>query len=128
MLSAHILLMSLPDFAPHESAGPASGAGDVQRTPGRLKEFPAETGRPYDSIARSRYSPLLTPAAGEDKLAEKKRQATIPGAELHTGADAESAVDAKDGRLARRYCSSHLSTAACRSSPTPCPSRRQTGP
>ena len=33
---------------------------------------------------RSHYSPLLTLAADEDKLAEKKRQARIPDAELHT--------------------------------------------
>jgi hypothetical protein len=41
MLSAHILSASSSNFAPHESAGPAFDVGDVQRTPGRLKEFSA---------------------------------------------------------------------------------------
>jgi alkanesulfonate monooxygenase SsuD/methylene tetrahydromethanopterin reductase-like flavin-dependent oxidoreductase (luciferase family) len=73
----------MSNFAPHESAGSAFDVGDVQRKLGRLKEFCAEAGRPYDSIVRSHYSPLLTLAADEDKLAEKKRQARIPDAELH---------------------------------------------
>jgi alkanesulfonate monooxygenase SsuD/methylene tetrahydromethanopterin reductase-like flavin-dependent oxidoreductase (luciferase family) len=73
----------MSNFAPHESAGSAFDVGDVQRKLGRLKEFCAEIGRPYDSIVRSHYSPLLTLAADEDKLAEKKRRARIPDAELH---------------------------------------------
>jgi alkanesulfonate monooxygenase SsuD/methylene tetrahydromethanopterin reductase-like flavin-dependent oxidoreductase (luciferase family) len=74
----------MSNFAPHESAGSAFDVGDVERKLGRLKEFCAEIGRPYDSILRSHYSPLLTLAADEDKLAEKKRQARIPDADLHT--------------------------------------------
>jgi alkanesulfonate monooxygenase SsuD/methylene tetrahydromethanopterin reductase-like flavin-dependent oxidoreductase (luciferase family) len=74
----------MSNFAPHESAGSAFDVGDVGRKLGRLKEFCAEIGRPYDAIARSHYSPLLTLAADEDKLAEKKRQARIPDADLHT--------------------------------------------
>jgi alkanesulfonate monooxygenase SsuD/methylene tetrahydromethanopterin reductase-like flavin-dependent oxidoreductase (luciferase family) len=74
----------MSNFAPHESAGSAFDVGDVERKLGRLKEFCAEIGRPYDSIVRSHYSPLLTLAVDEDKLAEKKRQARIPDAELHT--------------------------------------------
>jgi alkanesulfonate monooxygenase SsuD/methylene tetrahydromethanopterin reductase-like flavin-dependent oxidoreductase (luciferase family) len=74
----------MSNFAPHESAGSAFDVGDVERKLGRLKEFCAEVGRPYDSIVRSHYSPLLTLAADEDKLAEKKRQTRIPDADLHT--------------------------------------------
>jgi alkanesulfonate monooxygenase SsuD/methylene tetrahydromethanopterin reductase-like flavin-dependent oxidoreductase (luciferase family) len=73
----------MSNFAPHESAGSAFDVGDVQRKLGRLQEFCAEIGRPYDSVVRSHYSPLLTLAADEDKLAEKKRRARIPDAELH---------------------------------------------
>jgi alkanesulfonate monooxygenase SsuD/methylene tetrahydromethanopterin reductase-like flavin-dependent oxidoreductase (luciferase family) len=74
----------MSNFAPHESAGSAFDVGDVRRKLGRLREFCAEAGRPYDSIVRSHYSPLLTLAADQDKLAEKKRQARIPDAELRT--------------------------------------------
>jgi alkanesulfonate monooxygenase SsuD/methylene tetrahydromethanopterin reductase-like flavin-dependent oxidoreductase (luciferase family) len=74
----------MSNFAPHESAGSAFDVGDVQRKLVRLREFCAEIGRPYDSIVRSHYSPLLTLAADEDKLAEKKSKARIPDAELHT--------------------------------------------
>jgi alkanesulfonate monooxygenase SsuD/methylene tetrahydromethanopterin reductase-like flavin-dependent oxidoreductase (luciferase family) len=74
----------MSNFAPHESAGSAFDVRDVRRKLGRLGEFCAEIGRPYDSIVRSHYSPLLTLAADEDKLAEKKRTARIPDAELHT--------------------------------------------
>lgn len=74
----------MSNFAPHESAGSAFDVGDVQRKLARLREFCAGIGRQYDSIVRSHYSPLLTLAADEDKLAEKKRQARIPDAELHT--------------------------------------------
>ncbi|HEY2269070.1 MAG TPA: LLM class flavin-dependent oxidoreductase [Streptosporangiaceae bacterium] len=74
----------MSNFAPHESAGSAFDVGDVQRKLGRLEQFCAEAGRPYDSIVRSHYSPLLTLAADEDKLAEKKRKTRIPDAELRT--------------------------------------------
>jgi alkanesulfonate monooxygenase SsuD/methylene tetrahydromethanopterin reductase-like flavin-dependent oxidoreductase (luciferase family) len=74
----------MSNFAPHQSAGSAFDVGDVERKLGRLKEFCAEIGRPYDSIVRSHYSPLVTLAADEDKLAEKKRRARIPDADLHT--------------------------------------------
>jgi alkanesulfonate monooxygenase SsuD/methylene tetrahydromethanopterin reductase-like flavin-dependent oxidoreductase (luciferase family) len=74
----------MSNFAPHESAGSAFEVGDVQRKLARLSEFCAEIGRPYDSIARSHYSPLLTLAPDEDQLAEKKRKARIPDAHLHT--------------------------------------------
>jgi hypothetical protein len=74
----------MSNFAPHESAGSAFDVGDVDRKLGRLSEFCAEFGRPYDSIVRSHYSPLLTLAADEDRLAEKKRHARIPDAEFRT--------------------------------------------
>jgi alkanesulfonate monooxygenase SsuD/methylene tetrahydromethanopterin reductase-like flavin-dependent oxidoreductase (luciferase family) len=74
----------MSNFAPHESAGSAFEVGDVQRKLARLSEFCAEIERPYNSIARSHYSPLLTLAPDEDQLAEKKRKARIPDAHLHT--------------------------------------------
>jgi alkanesulfonate monooxygenase SsuD/methylene tetrahydromethanopterin reductase-like flavin-dependent oxidoreductase (luciferase family) len=74
----------MSNFAPHESAGSAFDVGDVRRKLGRLKEYCSEIGRPYDSIVRSHYTPFLTLAADEDKLAEKKRKARIPDAELRT--------------------------------------------
>ena len=74
----------MSNFAPHESAGSAFDVSDVQRKLGRLKSSAARFGRPYDSIARSHYSPLLTLAADEDKLATKRRKARIPDAELRT--------------------------------------------
>jgi alkanesulfonate monooxygenase SsuD/methylene tetrahydromethanopterin reductase-like flavin-dependent oxidoreductase (luciferase family) len=74
----------MSNFAPHESAGSAFEVGDVQRKLARLREFCAEIGRPYDSIVRSHYSPLLTLAPDEDQLEEKKQKARIPDAHLHT--------------------------------------------
>lgn len=74
----------MSNFAPHESAGSAFAVQDVARKLDRLKEYCSEIGRPYDSIVRSHYTPLLTLAADEDKLAEKKSKATIPDAELRT--------------------------------------------
>jgi alkanesulfonate monooxygenase SsuD/methylene tetrahydromethanopterin reductase-like flavin-dependent oxidoreductase (luciferase family) len=74
----------MSNFAPHESAGSAFDVNDVQRKLGRLREYCSEVGRPYDSIVRSHYTPLLTLAADEDKLAVKKGNARIPDAALRT--------------------------------------------
>jgi alkanesulfonate monooxygenase SsuD/methylene tetrahydromethanopterin reductase-like flavin-dependent oxidoreductase (luciferase family) len=74
----------MSNFAPHESAGSAFAVQDVARKFDRLKEYCSEIGRPYDSIVRSHYTPLLTLAADEEKLAEKKSKARIPDAELRT--------------------------------------------
>jgi len=74
----------MSNFAPHESAGSAFDVNDVQRKLGRLREYCSEIARPYDSIVRSHYTPLLTLAAEEDKLAVKKGKARIPDAKLHT--------------------------------------------
>jgi alkanesulfonate monooxygenase SsuD/methylene tetrahydromethanopterin reductase-like flavin-dependent oxidoreductase (luciferase family) len=74
----------MSNFAPHESAGSAFGISDVHRKLGRLREYCSEIGRPYDSIVRSHYTPLLTLAPDEGKLAAKKKKARIPDAELRT--------------------------------------------
>ena len=72
------------DFRAYPSRPEHFDVSDVQRKLGRLEEFCTEAGRPYDSIVRSHYSPLLTLAPDEDRLAEKKRTTRIPDAELRS--------------------------------------------
>jgi alkanesulfonate monooxygenase SsuD/methylene tetrahydromethanopterin reductase-like flavin-dependent oxidoreductase (luciferase family) len=74
----------MSNFAPHESAGSAFEIDDVRRKLDRLKTYCSDFGRQYDSIARSHYTPLLTLAANEEKLAAKRAKARIPDAELRT--------------------------------------------
>lgn len=75
-------LADMSNFAPHEWAGSAFNVSDVVRKYGILRDFCAVVGRPYESILRSHYTPLLVLAEGPEKLARKRRTARIPDPDL----------------------------------------------
>jgi alkanesulfonate monooxygenase SsuD/methylene tetrahydromethanopterin reductase-like flavin-dependent oxidoreductase (luciferase family) len=72
------------NFAPHEWAGSAFSLEDVRRKYAVLRQHCADVGRPYDSILRTHYSPLLTLAPDEHSVEEKRRASRIPDAELRS--------------------------------------------
>jgi alkanesulfonate monooxygenase SsuD/methylene tetrahydromethanopterin reductase-like flavin-dependent oxidoreductase (luciferase family) len=61
----------MANFGPHEWAGSAYNLGDVQRKLAALRRHCEEQHRPYESVLRSHYTPLLvlaeTPAALQAK-------------------------------------------------------------
>jgi alkanesulfonate monooxygenase SsuD/methylene tetrahydromethanopterin reductase-like flavin-dependent oxidoreductase (luciferase family) len=75
-------LADMSNFAPHEWAGSAFDVSDVARKYGLLRDFCAAAGRPYDSILRSHYTPLLVLAEDEESLARKREVARIPDRDL----------------------------------------------
>jgi alkanesulfonate monooxygenase SsuD/methylene tetrahydromethanopterin reductase-like flavin-dependent oxidoreductase (luciferase family) len=72
------------NFAPHEWAGSAFSPADVARKYDVLRAHCADVGRPYESILRTHYSPLLTLAPDEKSLERKRKVTRIPDAELRT--------------------------------------------
>ncbi len=70
------------NFAPHEWSGSAFEVADVARKYAALRRHCEEIGRPYDSILRTHYTPLLTLAPDEAALASKRAAARIPDASL----------------------------------------------
>lgn len=70
------------NFAPHEWSGSAFEVADVARKYGALRRHCEELGRPYDSILRTHYTPLLTLAPDDGTLAAKRAAARIPDASL----------------------------------------------
>jgi alkanesulfonate monooxygenase SsuD/methylene tetrahydromethanopterin reductase-like flavin-dependent oxidoreductase (luciferase family) len=75
-------LADVSNFAPHEWSGSAFELADVVRKYAALRRFCEEAGRPFDSVLRTHYTPLLTLAADEAALAAKRASARIPDASL----------------------------------------------
>ncbi len=75
-------LADVSNFAPHEWAGSAFDVTDVARKYGVLRDFCAAAGRPYESVLRSHFTPLLVLAEDEEQLARKKETTRIPDADL----------------------------------------------
>jgi alkanesulfonate monooxygenase SsuD/methylene tetrahydromethanopterin reductase-like flavin-dependent oxidoreductase (luciferase family) len=72
------------NFGPHEWTGGAYDLAAVRRKYELLRGYCDEIARPYDSILRTHYTPLLTLAQTERELAAKRSRARIPDAELRT--------------------------------------------
>jgi alkanesulfonate monooxygenase SsuD/methylene tetrahydromethanopterin reductase-like flavin-dependent oxidoreductase (luciferase family) len=75
-------LADVSNFAPHEWAGSAFDVADVARKYGVLRDFCAAAGRPYDSVLRSHFTPLLVLAEDERQLARKRETQRIPDPHL----------------------------------------------
>jgi alkanesulfonate monooxygenase SsuD/methylene tetrahydromethanopterin reductase-like flavin-dependent oxidoreductase (luciferase family) len=75
-------LADVSNFAPHEWSGSAYNVTDVKRKYDALRRHCDEVGRPYDSILRTHYSPLLTLAEDDASLERKRLGARIPDASL----------------------------------------------
>ena len=75
-------LADVSNFAPHEWAGSAFDVTDVARKYGVLRDFCAAAGRPYESVLRSHFTPLLVLAEDEQQLARKRETTRIPDADL----------------------------------------------
>jgi alkanesulfonate monooxygenase SsuD/methylene tetrahydromethanopterin reductase-like flavin-dependent oxidoreductase (luciferase family) len=72
------------NFGPHEWTGGAFGLDDVRRKCELLRQHCELIGRPFESILRSHYTPLLTLAETASALERKRAAARIPDAGLHT--------------------------------------------
>jgi alkanesulfonate monooxygenase SsuD/methylene tetrahydromethanopterin reductase-like flavin-dependent oxidoreductase (luciferase family) len=72
------------NFGPHEWTGGAFGLDDVRRKSELLRQHCERIGRPFESILRSHYTPLLTLAETASALERKRAAARIPDAGLHT--------------------------------------------
>jgi alkanesulfonate monooxygenase SsuD/methylene tetrahydromethanopterin reductase-like flavin-dependent oxidoreductase (luciferase family) len=70
------------NFAPHEWAGSAFDVADVERKYSILRKHCADLARPYESILRTHFTPLLTLAENERDLERKRRSARIPDSAL----------------------------------------------
>ena len=64
-------LADMSNFGPHEWSGAAYDVDDVARKLAVLKRHCDEIGRPYDSVLRSHYSPLVVLSQDRDRLADK---------------------------------------------------------
>ena len=74
----------MSNFGPHEWTGGAFGIKDVRRKCEVLRRHCEQIGRPFDSILRSHYTPLLTLAETRPALERKRAAARIPDAGLNT--------------------------------------------
>jgi len=72
------------NFAPHEWSGSAFQIADVERKYAALRDHCKAVGRPYESILRSHFTPLLTLAENESALERKRANARIPDRQLQT--------------------------------------------
>ena len=72
------------NFAPHEWSGSAFEISDVKRKYAALKAHCEALGRPYHSVLRSHYTPILTLAENERDLEVKRASARIPDRQLRT--------------------------------------------
>jgi alkanesulfonate monooxygenase SsuD/methylene tetrahydromethanopterin reductase-like flavin-dependent oxidoreductase (luciferase family) len=75
-------LADVSNFAPHEWAGSAFDVSDVARKYGVLRDYCTAAGRPYESILRSHFTPLLVLAEDEEQLARKRETTRIPDADM----------------------------------------------
>lgn len=74
----------MSNFSPHEWSGSAFELADVERKYAALRQHCADIGRPYDSVLRSHFTPLLTLAENERDLERKQSAARIPDRALRT--------------------------------------------
>jgi alkanesulfonate monooxygenase SsuD/methylene tetrahydromethanopterin reductase-like flavin-dependent oxidoreductase (luciferase family) len=72
------------NFAPHEWSGSAFELADVERKYRALRAHCEAVGRPYNSVLRSHYTPLLTLAENEHDLERKRADARIPDRHLRS--------------------------------------------
>jgi alkanesulfonate monooxygenase SsuD/methylene tetrahydromethanopterin reductase-like flavin-dependent oxidoreductase (luciferase family) len=72
------------NFSPHEWSGSAFRISDVERKYAALRAHCQAVGRPYESILRSHFTPLLTLAENEADLERKRANARIPDRQLRT--------------------------------------------
>jgi alkanesulfonate monooxygenase SsuD/methylene tetrahydromethanopterin reductase-like flavin-dependent oxidoreductase (luciferase family) len=75
-------LADVSNFAPHEWAGSAFDVTDVARKYGVLRDYCAAAGRPFESVLRSHFTPLLVLAEDEQQLARKQAAQRIPDPHL----------------------------------------------
>jgi alkanesulfonate monooxygenase SsuD/methylene tetrahydromethanopterin reductase-like flavin-dependent oxidoreductase (luciferase family) len=75
-------LADVSNFAPHEWAGSAFDVTDVARKYGVLRDYCAAAGRPFGSVLRSHFTPLLVLAEDEQQLARKQAAQRIPDPHL----------------------------------------------
>ena len=75
-------LADVSNFAPHEWAGSAFDVTDVARKYGVLRDYCAAAGRPFESVLRSHFTPLLVLAEDETQLARKRAAQRIPDPHL----------------------------------------------
>ncbi|MBV9793736.1 MAG: LLM class flavin-dependent oxidoreductase, partial [Actinobacteria bacterium] len=76
-------LADVSNFAPHEWAGSAFDVTDVVRKYGVLRTHCAAIGRPFESVLRSHFTPLLVLADDDAQLARKQAATRIPDADLN---------------------------------------------
>jgi alkanesulfonate monooxygenase SsuD/methylene tetrahydromethanopterin reductase-like flavin-dependent oxidoreductase (luciferase family) len=91
-------LADVSNFAPHEWSGSAFQVTDVIRKYEALRRHCADVGRPYDSVLRTHYTPLLTLAEDDASLERKRAAAHIPDASLH-----QEVVFATPAQAVRHY-------------------------
>jgi alkanesulfonate monooxygenase SsuD/methylene tetrahydromethanopterin reductase-like flavin-dependent oxidoreductase (luciferase family) len=72
------------NFGAHEWSGGAYDLEDVQRKCAALRRHCEVIGRPYDSVLRSHYTPLLVLAESHAALERKKSVTRIPDPQLRT--------------------------------------------
>jgi alkanesulfonate monooxygenase SsuD/methylene tetrahydromethanopterin reductase-like flavin-dependent oxidoreductase (luciferase family) len=75
-------LADVSNFAPHEWSGAAYQVADVQRKYAALRHHCEAIGRPYESVLRTHYTPLVTLAEDGASLEQKRAHARIPDAAL----------------------------------------------
>lgn len=72
----------MSNFAPHEWSGGAYEVSDVARKYEVLRQHCTATGRPFEAILRSHFTPLLCLAKTRIALSEKREGARIPDPHL----------------------------------------------
>ena len=72
------------NFSPHEWSGSAFEISDVRRKYEALRAHCEARGRPYESVLRSHYTPLLTLAENEVDLERKRANSRIPDRQLRS--------------------------------------------
>ncbi len=77
-------LADVSNFSPHEWSGSAFEISDVKRKYEALRAHCQALGRPYSSVLRSHFTPLLTLAETEAALERKRAEARIPDRQLRT--------------------------------------------
>jgi len=78
------LRADVSNFSPHEWSGGAYEPADVKRKYAALRRYCAEVGRPFDSVLRTHFTPLLTLAEDEHDLERKRKHARIPDPQLRS--------------------------------------------
>ena len=93
-------LADVSNCAPHEWAGSAFDVTDVARKYGVLRGYCEAAGRPFGSVLRSHFTPLLVLAEDEAQLARKRAVQRIPDPQLavrHVFATPAEAVEHYQG-------------------------------